>query len=273
MSDKFKALWVSYSSISDFIKCPRAYFLKNVYKNPNTGRKIEVVKPPLALGSAVHNVLEPLAKLSPDVRFSEVLSDVFDLEFSKHFGKKGGFTSKDEFEMYRAKGLKMIQTVMDNKHILENPTHTLEKSLIDAWLSEKEEIRICGKIDWIDLNPNTGGLSIIDFKTSKEEESDPLQLQIYALLLHILKKETVNSLNYWYLYLNHSLSNVDLPDIKESYKRILELALKIKESKHAGNLACPRNGCFACRDFEKIVNGEAEQVGIGGFNKELYFVG
>ena len=59
MSDKFKAVWVSYSSISDFKKCPRAYYLKNIYKNPKTGKKIELVAPPLALGSVVHDVLEP----------------------------------------------------------------------------------------------------------------------------------------------------------------------------------------------------------------------
>jgi len=30
--DKFAAIWISHSSISDFLKCPRSYFLKNIYK-------------------------------------------------------------------------------------------------------------------------------------------------------------------------------------------------------------------------------------------------
>src|ERR1035437_4279352 len=31
--DKFNAVWVSHSSIGDFLKCPRLYYLHNVYKN------------------------------------------------------------------------------------------------------------------------------------------------------------------------------------------------------------------------------------------------
>ena len=36
--DKYTATWVSHTSLSDYIKCPRAYFLKNVYKDPQTGQ-------------------------------------------------------------------------------------------------------------------------------------------------------------------------------------------------------------------------------------------
>ena len=68
MTDKYKAVWVSYSSISDYLHCPRAYYLKNVCKTPDTNRKIEVTSPALSLGKAVHNTLEPLAKVSIDDR-------------------------------------------------------------------------------------------------------------------------------------------------------------------------------------------------------------
>ncbi len=54
MPDKYTATWVSHSSMGDFIKCPRAYYLKNMYKNPKTGKKIGIVSPALSLGSAVH---------------------------------------------------------------------------------------------------------------------------------------------------------------------------------------------------------------------------
>ena len=64
MADKYTAYWVSHSSINDFLKCPRAYFLKNVYKDPKTGRKIKLISPPLALGQAVHEVVESLSVLT-----------------------------------------------------------------------------------------------------------------------------------------------------------------------------------------------------------------
>jgi ATP-dependent helicase/DNAse subunit B len=272
MSDKFKATWVSYSSISDFLKCPRAYYLKNMYKNPETGRKISVTKPALSLGAAVHNTLEPLAKLKPDKRFDHDLLEAFDLKFSNYIGKKGGFEDKDAFEEYRKRGHKMLENVLENRHLLKNPTHTLDKDLLDAWLSKEENIVICGKIDWIDENPHTGALSIIDFKTSKEEENNPLQLQIYALLLHILNKETVNKLYYWYLNLYTELTEAELPDARESHATVLELGKRIRDARAQGIFECPRGGCFACNDLETVVRGGAEQVGIGEYNREIYYV-
>jgi len=66
--DKYKALWLSHSSISDFLNCPRLYYLKNVYKDPKTGHKITVMKPPLALGLIVHQIIEEISKKPTDQR-------------------------------------------------------------------------------------------------------------------------------------------------------------------------------------------------------------
>jgi ATP-dependent helicase/DNAse subunit B len=60
--DKYSAVWVSHSSMGDFLKCPYAYYLHNIYKDPKTGRKINIVNPSLSLGVAVHEVLEGLAR-------------------------------------------------------------------------------------------------------------------------------------------------------------------------------------------------------------------
>ena len=38
--DPYKAVWVSHSSMGDFLKCPRLYYLHNVYKNKNCGSKM-----------------------------------------------------------------------------------------------------------------------------------------------------------------------------------------------------------------------------------------
>jgi len=64
--DKYTAVWTSHSSIGDFLKCPRAYFLKNMYKDPKTGRKIALVNPALSLGQIVHEVIEGLSVLPVD---------------------------------------------------------------------------------------------------------------------------------------------------------------------------------------------------------------
>lgn len=272
MSDKFKAVWVSYSSISDFKKCPRAYYLKNIYKNPKTGKKIELVAPPLALGSVVHDVLEPLAKLEPHTRFESDLTKKFEAEFLKYKGIRGGFESDDEFEYYRQKGLRMINNVIANKSILENPTYNTNKDLLDPWLSEKNNIVICGKIDWINKDPATGELNVIDFKTSKDAEVDNLQLQIYALLLRILNMNSVSKLYYWFLDLNSSLTETTLPNLKQAYDSVLDLALQIKQAREVSNFECSQGGCFHCRAYEKIISEEAIQVGVGNFGREIYAI-
>ena len=52
--DKFKATWLSHSSIADFLKCPRLYYLRNIYKNPRAGHKITVLLPHPAGDIASH---------------------------------------------------------------------------------------------------------------------------------------------------------------------------------------------------------------------------
>jgi len=91
MPDKFKATWVSHSSIGDFLECPRLYYLRNVYKDPKTGHKINIVSPHMSLGIAVHNVLEGLAEVKSEERVDIDLDKRFEEEWSKVTGKKGGF--------------------------------------------------------------------------------------------------------------------------------------------------------------------------------------
>ncbi len=79
--DKYSAVWVSHSSMGDFLKCPRAYYLHNVYKNPDTGRKITIVNPALSLGSAVHATLEALKELPAEERLRRDLVADFEKEW------------------------------------------------------------------------------------------------------------------------------------------------------------------------------------------------
>src|SRR3989344_7223541 len=81
--DKYTAVWVSHSSMGDFLKCPRAYYLHNVYKNPDTGRKITIVNPALSLGSAVHATLEALKVLPVDERLKRDLLADFETDWDK----------------------------------------------------------------------------------------------------------------------------------------------------------------------------------------------
>ena len=75
--DKYNAVWVSHSSINDFLKCPRAYFLRSIYRNPR-GKKINIVNSHLSLGIAVHETLEGLLNYKAQDRFAVPLLDTFE---------------------------------------------------------------------------------------------------------------------------------------------------------------------------------------------------
>ncbi len=102
--DKFAATWVSHSSISDFLKCPRLYFLKNVYKRGETGHKIQLTTPPMSLGSAVHEVIEALSVLPVKSRFDEPLIPKFEIAWENFSGKIGGFFDVETEYKYKSRG-------------------------------------------------------------------------------------------------------------------------------------------------------------------------
>ena len=273
--DPYSALWLSHSSISDFLKCPRSYYLKNVYKDPKTGHKIQIMSPALALGQAVHNVLESLSVLPTKDRFKQSLLEKFDKEWQKVSGNNGGFTSEDQEQKFKKRGEAMIKRVMANPGPLENLAVKIKEDLPHFWLSEEDNFILCGKIDWLEYFPDSDSVNIIDFKTSKHaEDSNSLQLPIYYLLVKNCQQREVIKASYWYLEHSNTLEEKELPDLEEARQKIMEIGKKIKVARKLNVMKCPNGekGCFACRGFEKILRGEAEFVKTGEYNRDIYIL-
>src|SRR5581483_8920580 len=199
-SDKYSAVWVSHSSVGDFLKCPRAYYLHNVYKNPKTGRKMNVINPARARGQAVHEVLEGLISHKAEERMSQSLVGKLEKNWAKYAGKKGGFKDTDEEEATRERARAMLERVEKNPGPLINKAIRISKDLPNYYLSEQENIILCGKVDWLEYLPESDSVHIIDFKTGRREESDDsLQLPMYHLLVKNTQKRSVGKASYWYL--------------------------------------------------------------------------
>ncbi|MEI6498671.1 MAG: PD-(D/E)XK nuclease family protein [bacterium] len=270
-ADKFSAIWVSHSSISDYLRCPRLYFLNNVYKNPETGRKISLTNPHLSLGSVVHDVLESLSELPVEKRLVIPLKVLLSVKWQKVHGKIGGFKNDLEEMQYKARALAMLERVEKSPGPILEKAIKLKQDLPWYWLSEEQNIILCGKIDWIKYNSDDT-VDIIDFKTGKNEESkNSLQLAIYRLLLENCQKRGIRKASYWYLDKGETV-DCDLPLLAESEKKVMEIAMKIKEARRTNDFSCARCGCYACEAMEKIVAGKAEFVGVGEYNKEIYRV-
>lgn len=272
--DKYSAVWVSHTSISDFLQCPRAYFLKHVYKDPRTNHKIKLMSPPLALGQAVHEVIEGLSVLPVEERFEEPLLKRFELSWKKVSGKKGGFVSIDTEQKYKIRGEEMLNRVTNHPGPIARQAVKIKMDLPNYWLSEDENIILCGKIDWLEYLPITDGVHIIDFKTGKNDEDEgSMQLQIYLLLVSNCQKRKVEKASYWYLGRNNDLTECSLPNVDEAYKKVLDIARKIKLARSLGKYGCVQvNGCAYCKPFEEIINGEAEHVGIDEYGADIYIL-
>jgi len=272
--DKFTATWVSHSSTSLFLKCPRAYYLQNIYRDPKTGHKIQVTAPALSLGSAVHEVIESLSVLPTQTRFSESLIAKFETAWEKVSGKIGGFPSEEVEITYKRRGEEMLRRVMNNPGPLVNKAVKIKEDLPYYWLSEEENIILCGKIDWLEYLEETDSVHIIDFKTSKKFEDDAsLQLPIYHLLVHNCQKRKVEKASYWYLELSDSLTAKELPALDVAHEQVLKVAKDMKAARQLERFKCPNEaGCLHCQALEKVVKGEAEFVGVNDRNQDLYII-
>lgn len=274
VQDRYTALWVSYSSISDFQKCPRMYFLKNVYKDPKTGHKIQIASPGLSLGHTVHEVIESLSVLPVDKRFEVSLVDKFDEVWKKVSGKKGGFTSESLENEYKTRGVEMLAKIQQNPGPISRLAVKIKMDLPHYWLSEEDNIILCGKIDWLEYLEDIDSVHIIDFKSSqKDEKEDSLQLPIYFLIAQNTQNRPVVKASYWYIERNEELSPVSLPDAKECSEEVLKIARQIKTAKLLDRLTCPQvTGCSNCKPYESILRGEGEFVGTDSYDKDVYLV-
>lgn len=270
------ALWISHSSISDFLQCPRAYYLRHIYKDPKTGKKINIINPSLALGNVVHEVLDTLSDLPAEQRFSKPLLEIFHSFWEKVAGESGGFSSSQEEQDFKNRGQQMIQRVVDNPGPLLAKAVRLKATdgfLPRFTLSEKDNIILCGKVDWLEYLPEDDSVHIIDFKTgNKKERGDSLQLPIYSLLVKHCQKRKVKKISYWYLGEVNGITEMPMPDLDIAEKTVLSVALQIKQLRKEGIYQCSKsNGCFLCRPLEAIVQGKATYIRTSGY-QDIYAI-
>lgn len=273
MADKFSGVWLSHSSIGDFLNCPRLYYLRAIYKDPITGHKISRVEPALTLGGVVHDVLESLSVLPATERMTTPIMAQYELAWKEVSGKKGGFKTIVEELEYKERGKKMLE------RIIAHPGPLLEKAIKIAedlpwyWLNEEENLILCGKIDWLVYKPETDSVQILDFKTGKYEEKETsLQLPIYHLLVKNTQKREVSGAAYWYIAKDDEPHEVSLPSLTDAYDKVLTIGRRIKLARQLAHFECPQGGCKYCIPLEAIKNGKGEKVGESKIRQDLYIL-
>src|SRR3989344_6777031 len=273
VKDKFSAVWLSHSSISDWLNCPRSYFLKNVYKDPKTGHKISLMSPPLATGQAVHEVIESLSVLPLARRFLKPLNVKLEESWKKISGERGGFADKEEEFKFKTKVQAMLNRVEKHPGPLKTLEVKINMELPYYWFSEKDNLILCGMLDWLEYFPDTDSIHIIDFKSgNSEEKDDSLQLPIYFLLATKTQERPVTGVSYCYINRNNEPTAKSLPDPVKAEATILKLGKEMKLARQLNRFVCPRGGCKHCLPFEAILESKATLVGGGDIGKDMYIL-
>lgn len=273
--DKYSAVWLSHSSISSFKHCPRSYYLSTIYRDPITLHKVSIINPSMALGSAVHEVLESLSVLPTEKRFDVSLIERFQKSWSKVSGQMGGFTDKETEEKFKQKGEDMLRRVMAHPGPLSLKAVKIKTDLPQYWLSEEAGLMLCGKLDWLEYNQSDDSVNILDFKTGLgEEQVDSLQLPIYYLLAHNCQTHQVKKASYWYIAKDDAPIEKKLPDLDKSKELVMKIGKEIKLARQLNRFKCKEGelGCKYCTPYEKILRGEAIFVGNGDYGSDLYII-
>jgi hypothetical protein len=156
-----------------------------------------------------------------------------------------------------------------------NPVYRIENTLPKLKLFSNQDIVLVGSIDWIEKLPD-GSAHIVDFKTSRSEESPKsLQLPIYVLLAHYHLKVPIVKTSYWYLDKNGSgLKSVSLEPQEHYIKLLQKKALQVKKALEEGAIeTCSGKSTFDCSKYERVLAGEAEYVGCDEvMGRDLFFI-
>jgi len=229
----------------------------------------------MSLGSAVHDVLESLSVLPTSDRFQLPLLERFESAWFKVSGQVGGFPDLETELGYKKRGEDMLRRVMTHPGPLSGKAVKIKQDLPYYWISETDNLILCGKLDWLEYNESDDSVSILDFKTGHSEESvDSLQLPIYYLLAHNCQARKVKKASYWYIARDDLPIEKKLPNLEKSQALVMKIGKEIKLARQLERFKCPNgvSGCRHCVPYEKILRGQATFVGSGEYGSDLYVI-
>src|SRR6478736_5072974 len=118
---KNQKTWISASSSSSFLSCPKSYWYNTLYRDKD-GDKVGTVSKYLTMGIASHNPLEMLARFPSEERPYVKLYPEFNRTWKENKGLKGGFINDEIEEECRQKTIGFIKRAQANIHHLLGET-------------------------------------------------------------------------------------------------------------------------------------------------------
>lgn len=262
-------IYLSYTALKDFLKCPNVYFLKNIYRDPNTGHRIQIASPHLSLGSTVHDTIRWFLQMQGQVTNNQVEQKFRNL-WLKIRGKRGGFTSDATEGDFGKRGLKMLGNFLKNAQNLEKITHQITFPKYNLF----DNVILIGNFDFIGEKID-GTLHVLDFKTGAKDEEETLQLYIYAILAEANLGKSVSSASFWYLDRDDSPRQIVLDSLEPKLEWLKQKGKELKQAIEENEWVCIKNDklCRDCRDYQAIIDSKGEfQFSDFRYKKDVYFL-
>ena len=266
-------IWVSHSSLSDFEKCPRLYYLRNLYHDKKYGNnlRIQVANPYLSLGEVVHDAIDHYtSRYGPLERNKDKMMYELSRGWQLKRGKPGGFKSESQEKEFKDRSVEMVKRFLSNEDF-SNAIPIQASNFPKKKLFPEKDIVLVGNFDW--LEPHKDGLHIVDFKTGKHEETDEsLQLPIYSILANENLDKPVRKTSYWYLDKDNEPKEVSMKNLENSLKSIEQKSIAVEKAIGDDDFPCPRQNCIFCKEYEEVVDDKAEHVGTNyKRRREIFF--
>lgn len=262
-------IFISYTSLSDFIKCPRSFYLKNVYRDPRQNFRIQIISPHLTLGSTVHDTTKWYLESAEKPTKEETLKK-FRNFWEKYRLKRGGFNSLEEEAGFGTRGLKMVENFLNHADVLEPTAPFIQFpkfKLID-------NIILMGNMDFVGECPD-GSLHVVDFKTGAKDEESPLQLYIYSILAESNFQKRVSKASFWYLDREDGPRSIVLDPLEGQIEWLKQKGLELKSAILKNEWVCIKSPqfCRDCRDYQLLLDGKGEFLFSDyRYKKEIYYL-
>lgn len=262
-------IFVSYTSLSNFLKCPKSYFFKNLYKNPKTGNRIQIASPHLSLGSTVHDAIKWFIDMEGQISKEQFVQKFRNL-WLKYTGKRGGFSSREEEATFGKRGLLMLDNFFKNHDVLEKKHLSIEFPKYPLF----ENVILIGNFDFVGEKTD-GTLHILDFKTGANDEEDGIQLYIYAILAESNFEKEVTTASFWYLDRQDNPQDIVLDPLEPKLEWLKEKARQLKDALEKDEWVCIKGDelCRDCRDYQAIIDGKGQfQFTDFRYKKDIYYL-
>ncbi len=238
-------------------------------EEPHEPFKIQIASPHLSLGSTVHDAAKWYLEMGGQVTYPQ-LETKFRNFWLKYSGKKGGFSSREEEATFGKRGLKMLDNFFTNAGKLEKLTHKIDFPKLNLF----EEIILMGNFDFVGEKED-GSLHVLDFKTGANDEKDPLQLYIYAILAEANLGKPVASASFWYLDRDDKPKEIVLDPLEPKLDWLKEKGKLLKQSIEEGTWVCVKGDqmCRDCADYQAILDEKGQfQFTDFRYKKDVYFL-